>query len=126
VRGPNFLSLYNHFDDLVESLAEHIDTVAERIVMLGGIAEGTLAAVSKRTMLAAYLLEITSGQDQVEALSTSIATVGRSMRAAIDRADGLADANTADLVTGISRDLDKQLWLLEAHIPSDSKSIVAI
>jgi DNA-binding ferritin-like protein len=31
-------------------------------------------------------------------------------------ADDLGDADTADLFTGISRETDKQLWFLEAHL----------
>lgn len=118
VRGPNFLSLHQHFDDLAATLAEHIDDVAERIAALGGIAEGTLAAVAKRTTLAACSVESISEYSQLDVISTSLATVGRSMRSAIDRAENLADVNTADLITGVSSDLDKQLWLLEAHIGS--------
>lgn len=30
--------------------------------------------------------------------------------------DELGDADTADLFTGVSRDADKYLWLLEAHL----------
>ena len=30
--------------------------------------------------------------------------------------DELADKDTADLFTGVSRDLDKSLWFLEAHL----------
>ncbi len=122
VRGSNFLSLHKRFDDLAAVLDEHIDAVAERIAALGGIAEGTLSAVTKRTTLAACSLESVSGHDYLQALSTSLATVGRSMRSAVDRADNLADANTADLFTGVSSDLDKQLWLLEAHFESDCSS----
>lgn len=39
-----------------------------------------------------------------------------STRAAIDRSDELGDADTADLFTGMSRDLDKALWFMEAHL----------
>jgi starvation-inducible DNA-binding protein len=38
------------------------------------------------------------------------------MRAAIDEADKAGDADTADLFTEISRDLDKDLWFLQAHL----------
>ena len=118
VRGPNFLSLHKLFDELAEVLDEHIDEVAERIAALGGIAEVTLAVVAKRTTLAAYPLHITSGRDHVDTVSTSIATAGRSVRAAIDRAAELGDANTADLFTGLSRNLDKHLWFLDAQLES--------
>ena len=37
------------------------------------------------------------------------------MRAAIGESDEMGDAVTADLFTGVARDLDKQLWFVEAH-----------
>jgi starvation-inducible DNA-binding protein len=49
-------------------------------------------------------------------LSTQIAVFGKSVRAAIADTAELGDADTADLFTGISRDLDKYLWFLEAHL----------
>ena len=119
VKGPTFIALHELFDSVSEETEEFVDTVAERIVALGGIAEGTLGAVGKRTKLPAYPVNITSGRDHVEALSTALATVGKSVRAAIERATELGDADTADLFTGVSRDIDKKLWFVEAHLQGD-------
>ena len=119
VRGPNFIALHRLFDEIAEQLDEQIDDVAERTTALGGVAECTLAIVCKRTHLAPYSLEITSGSDHLDALSTSVAIVGCSMRLALDRVTELADADTADLLTGVSRALDKHLWTLDAHLDCD-------
>jgi hypothetical protein len=40
-------------------------------------------------------------------------------RAPGDCDSGLRDADTADLFTGVSRQLDKGLWLLDAHLHVD-------
>ncbi len=85
----------------------------------GGVADGGLASVAKRSTLAAYPLDLSSGLKHVDALATSFATAGKIVRQAIDEADKLEDADTADLFTGISRDLDQQLWFLEAHLQAD-------
>ena len=120
VKGPTFIALHELFDGVAEEIEVFVDDVAERVVALGGIAEGTIGIVGKRTKLAAYPPNITSGRDHVEALSTALATVGKAVRAAIDRATELGDADTADLFTGISRDIDKKLWFVEAHLQGDN------
>jgi starvation-inducible DNA-binding protein len=56
VRGPHFYSLHKLFDEVVEQAVEFTDTIAERVTALGGIAEGTLAAVGPRTGLPPYPL----------------------------------------------------------------------
>jgi starvation-inducible DNA-binding protein len=116
IRGSNFLSLHELFDDLAEALADPIDSIAERITALGGIAEGTLAHVSGRTSLPAYPDGLRKSAEVLAAIADALARCARTMRASIDHADQLGDAGTADLFTGISRELDKRLWFVEAHI----------
>lgn len=116
VKGPNFIALHELFDKLAETAEDWVDELAERAVALGGIAEGTLAAVAPRTKLPAYPLTLTDGQAHVKALSATLAAFGRAIRAAIDQANQLGDAGTSDLYTEIIRDSDKYLWFLEAHL----------
>lgn len=117
VKGPQFIALHELFDGVAGDATAFVDTVAERIVMLGGTAEGTVGTVGQRTKLAAYPLTITGGRDHVEALSSALAAAGKTVRAAIDRAAELGDADTADIFTEVSRGIDKQLWFVEAHLP---------
>jgi starvation-inducible DNA-binding protein len=119
VKGPHFIALHELFDSVASEVNGFVDDVAERIVALGGTAEGTLQVIAKRTSLKSYSTDLTSGRDHVDALSTAMANVGKLIRAAIDQADKLEDADTADLFTGISRELDKKLWFVEAHLQGD-------
>ncbi|MGN6030033.1 MAG: ferritin-like domain-containing protein, partial [Thermomicrobiales bacterium] len=57
-----------------------------------------------------------SGKEYVEALVARWAAYAASTRAAIDTADEAGDADTADLFTEISRQVDMDLWFLEAHL----------
>jgi starvation-inducible DNA-binding protein len=116
VKGPNFIALHELFDRISGVVLEQIDEIAERATTLGGSAEGTVAVAAKRSKLKNYPLSITAGKDHLYYLSTQVAAFGKSVRAAIDESAKLGDADTADLFTGISRDLDKYLWFLEAHL----------
>lgn len=118
VKGPHFIGLHELFDGVSGDVLGFIDEVAERAVTLGGTAEGGLPTVVKRTKLAPYPT-VVAGRDHVEALSTALAAAGKLVRAAIDQADQLGDADTADLFTGFSRGLDKQLWFIEAHLQAE-------
>jgi starvation-inducible DNA-binding protein len=64
------------------------------------------------------LSNIVSEREHVDALSTALATFGTAAREAIDQAERFGDADTADVFTQISRETDKQLWLVEAHLYS--------
>jgi starvation-inducible DNA-binding protein len=70
---------------------------------------------AKKSRLSEYPLGIHSGHEHVTALSGAIATFGASVRAGIDAATDLGDADTTDLFTEISRSVDKLPWKVEAH-----------
>ena len=115
VKGKNFFQLHELFDKVNESAEEWVDLLAERIVQLGGTAEGTVQATAKRTSMAPYPIEITSGEDHVESMANALASLGKKVRSAIDKTGKAGDADTADIFTEISRDVDKYLWFVEAH-----------
>ena len=119
VKGPNFIALHELFDKVYEHAGEHVDLIAERIVQLGGTAEGTVKVAAGRSQLPEYPLTIAGGKEHIEAVSRSLAYFGQTIRKAIDRADEIGDKDTADLFTEISRSLDKDLWLVEAHAQSE-------
>jgi starvation-inducible DNA-binding protein len=116
VKGPNFIALHELFDKISDLVLEQIDEIAERVTSLGGTAEGTVAVAAKRSKLKNYPLSITAGKDHLFYLSTQLAVWAKAVRTAIEDTDKLGDADTADLFTGISRDVDKYLWFLEAHL----------
>ncbi len=116
VKGPSFIALHELFDKVAESVEEAIDQLAERAVQLGGTAEGTLQAVTKRTSLKPYPLALVDGLAHVDALSNAMAIYGKKLRAAAGDADKLKDDGTADLLIALSQDADKYLWFVEAHL----------
>ena len=117
VRGPYFFTLHKLFDELAEGVEEYIDTTAERVTALGGVARGT----ARQVAAASRLVEFPTGEQgeplsYVQALSERFSRCAEGVRKGIDAAAELGDADTADLFTGLSRELDKGLWFLEAHL----------
>jgi starvation-inducible DNA-binding protein len=115
VKGPTFIALHKLFDEINEDVEEYVDLIAERIVQLGGIAEGTIGAVEGRSSLVDYPLVLSTGAEHVAALSDALAAFGRTVRIGIEEMNELEDACSADLLTEISRGVDKWLWFVEAH-----------
>src|SRR6267143_2127940 len=93
VKGPSFIALHELFDKVYDHVQEYADLIAERIVQLGGVAEGTVRAIA-------------SGKEHVEALSRALAYFGETVRKAIDQTDEIGDKGTADIFTEISRGMD--------------------
>ena len=120
VKGPNFIALHELFDAIAGRVDGHVDDLAERIAALGGTPEGTVQVAAKRSGLKPYPLDLDNGRDHLEALSSRLANFGKAARASIEQSDEMGDADTADLFTGISRGIDKDLWLLEAHLQAKS------
>ena len=115
VKGPSFIGLHELFDKVDEAVESYVDMIAERIVQLGGIAQGTARVAAARSRLEEYPLAIADGLAHVEAVAKALSTFGEEARHTIDQADELDDADTADMFTEISRGIDKWLWFVEAH-----------
>jgi len=119
VKGPSFIALHELFDSIAEIVEEHGDLLAERITALGRRADGTARVAAARSGLPEYPLDAGEGRQHVVAVADRLAAFGKSVRAGIDRATELGDADTADIFTEISRAIDKHLWFVEAHLQSE-------
>src|ERR1700730_12394866 len=115
VKGPNFIALHELFDKINEEVEDYVDDIAERVVQLGGVADGTARMAAKRSALSEYPANTVDGRGHVEALSAVLAAFGKAARKAIEQANEIGDLDTADLFTEVSRGMDKWLWFVEAH-----------
>ena len=115
VKGPQFIALHKLFDDIYEAAEEYVDLIAERIVQLGGVAEGTVRAAAQRSSLREYPLVLSSGEEHVAALSDVLARFSGMAREGITQLEELQDPDSMDILTEVSRGVDKWLWFVEAH-----------
>ena len=84
VKGPHFIAIHEMLDGFRKDLDEHVDTIAERVVQLGGTALGTVQVVAATSKLPAYPTDIYSTKDHLAALIDRYAATakrpGRSTR----------------------------------------------
>jgi len=119
LRGLQFIAVHEMLDGFRTQLDGHVDTMAERVVQLGGTACGTTQTVAAASTLAPYPIDISVIKDHLAALTERYAAVAKALRRNIDEVAAAGDADTADIFVAASRDLDKALWFLEAHLPND-------
>ena len=115
LRGRQFIAVHEMLDGFRTEIDGHVDTIAERVVQLGGVVFGTTQAVVQGSKLKAYPTDLVSVEDHIAALEERYGDLANSTRAAIGTSDEAGDADTADIFTAFSRSLDKALWFLEAH-----------
>lgn len=113
VKGPNFMDLRKLFDQVAEGMEADANLIAERLVQLGGRAEGTAQAVAGRSALNGYAHATALGSGLVDALATTLRDFGRHARYASDQATLLQDVDTAAIFTQIACGIDTWLWFVQ-------------
>ena len=116
VKGAQFFQLHELFDKLADQLQDFVDLVAERVTALGGTALGTVRMSAAASRLPDFPVDANGSMATVQTLAQRFAQLSKSTRSAIEAATAAGDADTADLFTEVSRELDKSLWFLEAHL----------
>lgn len=116
VKGPQFIQLHELFENINGTMSEHIDLLGERIVALGSVADGRIQTTVSNSTLPAYPIEARVGRDHLGAISRSLGLFAGAVRSEIDRTAEMGDAGTSDLFTEISREADKNLWFVNAHL----------
>ena len=119
VKGPHFMALRDLFDKVSHGVEEYANQIAEHIVQLGGIAEGTVQAAARRSSLEEYWLSTADRQGHIHAISAELTDFGKHVRYASEQATLLQDPDTADIFTEIARGIDKWLWFVEAHLQAE-------
>lgn len=116
VKGINFIALHELFDSVAAHLEDQTDTIAERAIALGGVANGTTREAAAKSGLKEADLTASDGPSQLKWLVHNVAHHANALRTAIKEADDLGDDITVDMFTTLTRELDKDLWFLEAHL----------
>jgi starvation-inducible DNA-binding protein len=114
VRGALFQPLHEQLDSVHETVLDAVDSLAERQIMLGHPVDGLSQSVAKSTRMNAIPVHFFPTQEVIDDLSNRLLRVIEFLREGIDKAGSL-DPVTQDLLIGVTADLEKHLWMLQAQ-----------
>ena len=115
VKGPHFFTLHQKFEELYTEAAGHIDTLAERVLSIGGKPVATLSA-SLQTASIAEAQGNESAEQMVETVVRDFAILLEETKLAMEAADQASDEATADMLLAIRSGLEKHVWMLQAFL----------
>lgn len=116
VKGMDFIALHKLFDEIAAIVEASVDTLAERVRALGADAQGTVRMSAAHSSLPEFPSDLSTGEDFVKAVAERVAACANSSRAGASKTMELGDEATGDVYIEITRDLDKMLYFLEAHL----------
>jgi starvation-inducible DNA-binding protein len=114
VTGPLFLPVHQQLDDLVSDTRSWADQVAERIMALGGSADGRAATVAAQTPFAAMPAGRITGDKAIALMVERLDIVIAAGRRRIEALDD-TDLVSQDLVIAAVAGLEKHRWMFSAQ-----------
>ncbi len=119
VKGRDFMQLHLLFDQVAEMIEPFTDTLAERIALLGGIADGSVRGAAKASSIPEFPVTPAAGGPYLEALQERWAQHAQSVREAAGKAGEMGDPTTEDMFVELSREVDQGLYFIESHLLGD-------
>lgn len=115
VKGPQFFTLHDKFEQLYNEAALHIDELAERLLALGG----TPVATMKEYIEVASIKEATgseAAEEMVDSIVTDFDTLISELKEGMEAAEQVGDETTADMLLAIHQSLEKHNWMLRSFL----------
>ncbi|TWU46801.1 DNA starvation/stationary phase protection protein Dps [Rubripirellula reticaptiva] len=114
VVGPNFRSIHLHLDEIIATVRDASDEVAERIAALGIPADGRSSTVAEASELESYPRDFVNVKETITRVADATKTTIDSLRDAIAKLGDL-DPISEDMLIAISGPMEKHLWMLQAQ-----------
>lgn len=117
VEGADFYNKHLFFEAQYEQLDDIIDSLAERIRMLGHYAPATLREYLALTHLSETHLESNDSLTYMKELLSDHESILIHLRENIENfAVEFHDAGTSDYITGLLETHEKMAWMLRSHL----------
>ncbi len=115
VRGPNFQSVHELLDTVVEHAQGYADLAAERVVALGLPIDARIQTVAAQTTTPALSPGFHQASEVIAQVIAGIDATLTVVRTAVDELDEL-DLVSQDVAIEIAAGLEKDRWFLFAHV----------
>src|SRR5437868_11603762 len=117
VAGPTFYQLHLLFDKHYDEQVELVDSIAERIQLLGGVSIAMAADVAETTQIERPPRGREEVPVQLSRLLDAHQIIIRDCRKLADRAARIGDQGTNDLVVSeVLRSNELQVWFISEHL----------
>lgn len=117
VAGPTFYQLHLLFDKHADEQGELVDTIAERIQLLGGVSIAMAHDVAANTRLERPPIDREEVPVQISRLLEAHNFIMKDARELSDKANDLKDPGTNDmLVSNVLRTNELQTWFVSEHL----------
>lgn len=114
VRGSQFKSLHEAFDELAALNQKYVDDLAERLLALDHPADGRLSTVHSGSGLPEFPEGFVQGPIAASHLVESLGALSDLARKSLENVS--QDPVSEDLVLDLLRDVEKQRWMLKAQL----------
>jgi starvation-inducible DNA-binding protein len=113
VKGPQFFSLHEKYEELYNETAEVVDEIAERILMVEGQPLHTFADYVKTSDLK-QAGTVADGRKGVEIVLDNSQTLLKKLYEVLETADG--DEGTSALLGDLIGATEKRIWMLKSWL----------
>lgn len=113
VKGLRFYQFHQLFEKLYDEMSEHMDLIAERVLMLDYTPVSTMSDILKMTSLK----EGSGNESDMQMINQVIydfTSIDEQLKETIKVAQNLSDEVTADILIDIESALQKHLWMLKS------------
>ncbi|MCK0470432.1 Dps family protein [Halalkalibacter sp. APA_J-10(15)] len=115
VKGHQFFTLHDKFEELYNESATHIDELAERLLAIGGEPIATM----KEYLAESSIEEAKStetAEEMVQSISKDFTTMIGELREGMAISEEADDETTGDMLLAIHSSLEKHAWMLQAFL----------
>ncbi|MFA7745871.1 Dps family protein [Salinicoccus roseus] len=115
VKGHNFFSLHEKFEELYDTASTYVDELAERLLAIGGEPIGKQSDAIERASVKEAEYDI-DANEMVRQLAQDYDTVIKELDEGRKIAEDAGDDRTADIFIGMITDIEKNNWMLKSFL----------